>query len=127
MPQREDTALFDRYESPFRESLLELRQLIFDTAERLAPNDPVEESLKWNQPSYKIKTASPIRIDRFGEDHIALFFQCQTTLVETFRELFPDNLEFSKNRAIVLDPKEALPKTELVFCIEMALTYHQTK
>lgn len=72
-----------------------------------------------------MKGASPIRIDRFEEDKIAVFFHCQTNLIETFRGMFPDILEFSKNRAIVLDPTEPLPLKELSFCIRMALTYYQ--
>lgn len=116
---------FMEYPQQYRKKLLELRELIFDTGERIDKANKVEESLKWGQPSYTSKGASPIRIDRFEKDKIAMFFHCQTTLVETFRKLFANDLMFSKNRAIVLDPKKPLPVEELKICIEMALTYHK--
>jgi hypothetical protein len=115
---------FMEYPLLYRKRLLELRELIFDTGERIDKTNKIEESLKWGQPSYTCKGASPVRIDRFEKDKIAMFFHCQTTLVETFRKLFANDLMFSKNRAIVLDPKKELPVEELKICIEMALTYH---
>lgn len=115
---------FMEYPLLYRKKLLELRELIFNTGERIDKTNKIEESLKWGQPSYTCKGASPIRIDRFEKDKIVMFFHCQTTLVETFRKLFANELMFSKNRAIVLDPKKELPVEELKICIEMALTYH---
>ncbi|MDQ0362022.1 DUF1801 domain-containing protein [Breznakia pachnodae] len=116
---------FMEYPSLYRKRLLELRDLIFETGDRIDKTNKIEESLKWGQPSYTCKGASPIRIDRFEKDKIAMFFHCQTTLVETFRKLFTNDLTFSKNRAIVLEPKKELPVEELKICIEMALTYHK--
>ena len=116
---------FMEYPVQYRKRLLELRELIFETGDRIDKTNKIEESLKWGQPSYTCKGASPIRIDRFEKDKIAMFFHCQTTLVETFRKLFANDLVFSKNRAIVLDPKKELPVEELKICIEMALTYHK--
>ncbi|QIQ21744.1 DUF1801 domain-containing protein [Zophobihabitans entericus] len=118
-------AVFNHYPVEYQKSLLAIRQLIFDTADTLSPEMIVAESLKWNQPSYSTKFGSPIRIDRFGDNKIALLFHCQTSLVGTFRAMFADLFEFSKNRAIVLDPKQKLPVKELALCIEMALTYHK--
>ncbi|EOL50520.1 DUF1801 domain-containing protein [Enterococcus caccae] len=120
--------VFEQYPMDYRQPLLQIRELIFNTAAGLIIVGELEESLKWNQPSYATKfskSGSPIRIDRFGDKKIALFFHCQTTLVEEFRALFSDAFEFSKNRAIVLDPAEELPINELRFCIEQALTYHK--
>jgi len=120
--------VFEQYPMDYRQPLLQIRELIFNTAAGLTIVGELEESLKWNQPSYATKASksgSPIRIDRFGDKKIALFFHCQTTLVEEFRALFSDIFEFSKNRAIVLDPDEELPINELCFCIEQALTYHK--
>lgn len=116
---------FEQYPAQFKEPLVQVRELIFETAAKVSPEESLSESLKWNQPSYTSKGASPIRIDRFGEDKIALLFHCQTTLVATFREMFPEILEFSKNRGIILDANKALPVNELSFCIQMALTYHR--
>ncbi len=53
----------------------------------------------------------------------AVYFHCQTNLVDTFRELYPD-LKYSGNRAILLDAKDKLPEAELRHCVGLALTYH---
>lgn len=122
--------VFEGYPDTYRQPLLALRQLILETANKIPAVGEIEESLKWNQPTYSTKvtkSGTPIRIDRFGADKIALFVSCQTTLIEEFRELFQDELEFSKTRAIVLEPTEDLPVKALTLCIEMGLTYHIRK
>lgn len=117
--------VFEKYPLVKQKSLLEIRQLIFDTHKELSPNENLIESLKWNQPTYTAKEGTPIRIDQFGTTKIAIFFHCQTNLVEQFREQFADSLTFSKNRAIVLIPTDALPINDLKLCIQMGLTYHK--
>lgn len=116
--------VYAKYPEEYRKRLLELRQLIYDTAKETNIGT-VEESLKWNQPSYLSAVGTPIRLDRFGENKVAMLFNCQTTLIETFRKLFKEDLLFSKNRAIVMSVNQELPIPQLKLCIEMALTYHQ--
>lgn len=120
-------ATFDAYPDALRTRLLEARELIFDVAQDVEGVGPIEESLKWGEPSYvpmKRNMGSPIRLGRFGERNIALYFNCNTLLVEEFRGMFGDALEYSKNRAIVLDPGVEMPLVPLRECIEAALTYH---
>lgn len=122
--------VFNSYPVEYREPLLQIRELIYSVASKIPEVGELEECLKWGQPTYstvKKKTGSPIRLDRFDKDKIAIFFHCQTKLVSNFRTLFHSSLEFSENRAIVLDPNESLPTNELALCIEMALTYHLNK
>ncbi|OJG70057.1 hypothetical protein RV11_GL001769 [Enterococcus phoeniculicola] len=122
--------LFLNYEDPYRTSLLAIRELIFKTARQVTGVGKLTESLKWGQPTYstlETKSGTPIRIDRFEEKYVAIFFNCQTVLIEQFRELFPERLMFSKNRAIVLDPLQELPVRELEFCLSAALIYHKNK
>jgi hypothetical protein len=57
----------------------------------------------------------------------AMYFHCQTRLVETFRELFPDYFRFDGNRAIVFHENDEVPIEQLSMCIMAALTYHLTK
>ena len=118
--------VFDNYPVEYRYPLLQIRELIYNVASKIPEVGELEESLKWGQSTYSTvkKAGSPIRLDRFGDDKIAIFFHCQTALVSDFRPLFSNKLEFSKNRAIVIDPNETLPIDELALCIEMALTYH---
>lgn len=122
--------VFNSYPVEYRESLMRIRELIYNVASKIPEVGDLEESLKWGQPTYstvKTKAGSPIRLDRFGQDKIAIFFHCQTSLVDSFRTLFHNNLEFSKNRAIVIEPNKELQTNELALCIEMALTYHLKK
>jgi Domain of unknown function (DU1801) len=124
-------AVFDSYPPPLRKKLLTLRQLILDTAATTEGVGTLEETLKWGEPAYVTthsKSGSTVRIDRKkNQDRYAIYFNCNTTLVDTFRSMFPDSFHFEGNRALVFDVKDALPKKELGFCIAMALTYHQKK
>jgi hypothetical protein len=91
----------------------------------------LEEAFKWGQVSYltsESKSGSTIRIDRVksAPDTYAIYFHCQTNLVETFRELYP-NLAYGGNRCILLDVADAFPKDALRHCVALALTYHLGK
>lgn len=123
-------SVFVGYPARFRDPLLKIREWIFTLSEQSQEIGPLQETLKWGQPGYvthKSKSGSTVRLDRFGPDKIAVFFHCKTTLVDTFGTLFPGVFEFSKNRAIVLDPDNPIPEAELQVCLEMALTYHLQK
>lgn len=122
--------IYRNFPEPCQSALLEIRSLIYETAAEIPIAGLIDESLKWGQPTYstnETKSGTPIRLDRFGDDKIAIFFHCQTTMIEDLRMIYSDKLEFSKNRAILLSPKEELPVNELKVCIEMALTYHKRK
>src|SRR4030081_2091902 len=100
-------AVFGAYPKPVKAKLLALRRLIFDTAKTTKGVGALEETLKWGQPSYltpETKSGSTVRIDQVkaSAGQVAVFFHCQTDLVETFRELYPQ-LSYSGNRAILLD------------------------
>jgi len=45
-------AVFRAYPAPLRARLLALRRLIFDTAAETDGVGPLDETLKWGQPSY---------------------------------------------------------------------------
>jgi hypothetical protein len=124
-------AVFDAYPKPLKAKLLALRRLILDTAKATEGVGAIEEVLKWGQPSYltpETRSGSTIRIDRVKPttDRYAVYFHCQTDLVETFRELYP-KLNYGGNRCIVLDAAEKLPETALRHCVALALTYHLKK
>ena len=130
-PDSAVVAAFDFYPAPVRRQLLALRKLILDTARKTEGVGPLEEALKWGQVSYLTatsKSGSTIRIDRVkqAENQVAMFFHCQTNLVETFRELYPE-LGYSGNRAILLDANAKLPEAALRHCVALALTYHKRK
>lgn len=125
-------AVFDAYDKEMREKLLGLRQLIFATAAQTKGVGRLEETLKWGQPSYLTsgsKSGSTIRIDSVKSvpDRYAMYFHCQTRLMETFREIYPHMLTYEGNRAIVFDVTEKIPEQPLQHCIALALTYHLNK
>ena len=124
-------AVFGAYPSPVKSRLLALRRLIFDTAAATQGVGTLQETLKWGQPSYlttESKSGSTIRIDQVKAEagRYAVYFHCQTDLVETFRELYPE-LRYGGNRAILLDAGEKLPEKALRHCVALALTYHARK
>ena len=125
-------AVFKSYPAPLRRKLLALRRLILDTAKATKGVGVVEETLKWGQPSYLTpltKSGSTIRIDRIrsSDDRYAIYFHCQTGLVAAFRDLYPNEMTYDGNRAIVFDIGDRLPQPALRHCIGLALTYHLNK
>jgi hypothetical protein len=131
VPESVVDAVFNAYPNPVRAKLKALRRLIFDTAKTTAGVGALEEALKWGQPSYltsESKSGSTVRIDQVKAEagRYAVYFHCQTDLVETFRERYPD-LRYGGNRSIILDAGEKLPEQALRHCIALALTYHARK
>jgi len=121
--------VYKSYPTQMRKPLLALRQLILETAAETKEIIALEETLKWGEPSFLTKTGSTIRIawKKTHPDHYAMYFHCKTRLVETFRELYNDILEFEGNRAIVFHINDTIPVNELKHCILLSLTYHQRK
>ncbi len=119
---------FEEYPESARFRLEELRRLVFKVASELELGE-VEESLKWGEPSYCTEMGTPIRMDwkLKSPNHYYLFFHCQTKLIDTFRELYGEVLEFQGNRAIVLSLLKPLPEPAIKHCFELALTYQQRK
>ena len=125
-------AVFDAYPQRLKKRLLELRRLIFETAEKTDGVGAVEEMLKWGQPSYltpESKSGTTIRIDRVknGSADYAMYFHCQTTLVDSFRLMFGDTFKYEGNRAILFNEGDGVRVDTLRQCIAMALTYHLKK
>ena len=124
-------AVFDAYPEPVKARLLSLRRLILATAKSTKGVGVVEETLKWGQPSYltpETKSGSTIRIDQVKPvpGQYAVYFHCQTNLVETFRELYPE-LRYGGNRSILLNAQDKVPEAALRHCVALALTYHLGK
>jgi Domain of unknown function (DU1801) len=125
-------ARFDAYPKPLKAKLLALRRLIFDTAKTTSGVGTLQETLKWGQPSYltpETKSGSTIRIDQVKSTtgQYAVYFHCQTDLVETFRELYPKEFHYGGNRSILLNAQDEVPEAALRHCVALALTYHLNK
>ncbi len=125
-------AVFSAYPKPLKAKLLALRRLIFDTAKSTQGVGALQETLKWGQPSYltaETKSGSTVRIDQVksAANQYAVYFHCQTNLVETFRELYPTEFSYGGNRSILLNAEAKLPEAALRHCVGLALTYHLNK
>lgn len=128
----EVAAVFEAYPKDVRTKLMFLRELIFDVASKTVGVGALEETLKWGQPSYltaQTKSGSLVRIDRVKsqEGKYAMYFHCQTTLVDTFKEMYRDQFEFGGSRCIIFSEKDRVPVKELSHCISIALIYHFNK
>lgn len=122
-------AAFAAYPQQIRLPLEELRGMILETAAAIPGIGPIEESLKWGQPSYapiKPGLGTAVRIGPVPDtrEDYALYVHCQTTLVETFRNLYRDRLRFMGSRAMVFTAGEIPPAAPVKHFIALALTYY---
>ena len=100
-----------------------------DAASETEGVDGLEETLKWGEPSYLTKGGSTVRMDWKDKspDRYAIYFNCNTPLVETFKRIYRDTFTFEGKRAIVFGETDQLPVDELKHCVSTALTYHRVK
>ncbi len=117
----------DLYSAKAKAKFFELRSLVYAVAR---DNDlgTIVETVKWGQPSYLSKHGSTVRIDWLSEDpeNLGVFFNCNTSLVETFKEVFGNQLVYNGNRVVVVAIDNPVPP-ELSACFFMALNYHKLK
>jgi hypothetical protein len=127
-PNPDVEKVFLSYPQNIRAKLYLLRDVIFQTASSIDAVGPVSETLKWGEPAYltlETKSGSTIRIGwkKASPTQYAMYFNCRTSLVDTFRTLFPE-LVFEGNRALLFEESRKLPADSVSKCIELALTYH---
>jgi hypothetical protein len=125
-------AVFAGYPAALRRKLQKLRSLILETARASDGVGPLLETLKWGQPSYlpaETGSGTTVRIDQVKDEpgRYAMYFHCQTNLVETFRAIYPIELTYGANRSILFDLDKTIDEAALKHCIALALTYHQRK
>jgi hypothetical protein len=128
----EVAAVFDAYPPRLRDRLLALRALILETAAATEGVGEIEEALRWGEPSYltrRPKSGTTVRVGpvRGRDDQYAMYVHCQTNLLETFRERYPDELNFLGDRGVVFDVDAAIPTEQVAECIALALRYHADK
>jgi Domain of unknown function (DU1801) len=122
-------ATYASYPAALRRRILALRDLVLDVAATTPGVGPIEESLKWGEPAFvtaQSKSGSTIRIawKKSQPTQYMMLFNCQTTLVDSFRTVFPTAFTFAGNRALVFDEHKEVPVAALRICVAMALTYH---
>lgn len=122
------SSAFQKFSPEHRKALLDVRKLIFEVANGDLRIGELEEALRWSEPAYitvNNRTGTTIRLSVEKTSGMpALFFNCNTTLVEDFRQQFEGLLTYSKNRAVLIDGEDGQFRAALKICIASALTYH---
>ena len=126
-PMPDDVSeVFHAFPKEARKRLTWARAQVFESAAGTEAG-VLTETLKWGQPAYlteATKAGSTVRLG-LHQGHAALFFNCQTSLVEGFRADFPEAFTYVGNRAVLLDEKS--DAEVLGICLARALTYHRNK
>ncbi len=122
---------YDNYPGKVTDKLLVLRELIFRIAGESDEIGQIEETLKWDIPSYLThapKSGTTIRLSavRADEEKYAMSVHCQTSLVSDFRQMYPE-FDYDGNRSLVFDVNAKLPLALIEHFIFSALTYHHRK
>ncbi len=118
---------YDAYPDSVQKYFLNIRAAIFEVAK--AEGLDIEETLKWGEPSYLAKGGSTIRVDwkpKFP-NQLSVYFNCKTSLVETFKEVFGNVFRYEGNREVIFALSETLPLTEFKACVSLSLRYHKIK
>ncbi|MCP8897917.1 DUF1801 domain-containing protein [Gilvimarinus xylanilyticus] len=121
-------AIFSGYPQRAQHTLMCVRNLIFTLADEQKLG-PVTESVKWGEASFAVKSGTPIRLDWKAEapDEVVIFFHCQTHLIATFREVYPDDFVYSGNRAMSFALNQGAAHSPLAHCLSVALNYQRVK
>lgn len=112
-----------------QQRLWQCRALFLAVAEAAAVG-PLDETLKWGQPSWrpvKPRTGSTLRMDwnpKFP-DKVSLFVDCKTDLAARMREIYPDLPVNDGRRHLAIDLAAPLPEQAISHLAEMTLTYHR--
>ncbi|WP_417600299.1 DUF1801 domain-containing protein [Pararhodobacter oceanensis] len=132
-PSQTVAAAFARYPAELQATFAAIRALIFEVAAGSDSIGPLTETLKWGEPAYLTEASgsgSTIRLGtvKSAPECCAVLFNCQTSLVESFRSQFEGVFTFDKNRALIVphgDMASAdFPRDALAQCLHSALTYH---
>ncbi len=119
---------FETYPDHISILLGKIRDLILIVAKQDGISD-LTETVKWGEPSYVSKIGSAIRFDWKAKhpDQYCVYFNCKTSLVETFKEVYGDIFTYEGNRAIVFKIDQAIPLKELAHCLSLSLRYKKIK
>lgn len=120
---------FANYPDSVRRKMQKLRELVIETARETEGISRLEETLKWGEPSFITKNGSTLRIDwkEKTPEQIAMYFQCTSRLVDTFRLVFDHKFQYEGKRAILFPLDQKIPIEELKACIKASLIYHKVK
>lgn len=121
--------IFTNYPDFVKDKMQQLRELVIETTEEIEGISNLEETLKWGEPSFVTKNGSTLRMDwkEKTPNQYAMYFQCTSRLVDTFRLVFGNKFQYEGNRAIIFQINQKIPKEALKECIKATLNYHNVK
>ena len=126
----EIAAVLARHPKAVQARLLEVRALVFAVAGETEGVGPLSETLKWGEPAYLAAasgsgTTIRLGVSKTAPTAAAVFVNCRTSLVDTYREQFGDVFGFEGNRALIVAADGPLPELPLRICLRAALLYHR--
>ncbi len=121
--------IFKQYPDAVRDKMLFLKNLVIETAEEMEGVEEMELTLKWGEPSFITKNGSTLRMDwkEKTPHQYAMYFQCTSRLVDTFKLVFDQTFQYEGKRAIVFTLDQKIPVEALKECIRATLRYHKVK
>ena len=107
--------VFDKYPTEVKPKIEELQRLIIETAKEVEQIEWLEETLKWGEPSFVTKNGSTLRMDwkEKTPHQYAMYFQCTSRLVDTFRLVFDQKFQYEGKRAIIFQCNQQIPEVEV--------------
>jgi len=87
----------------------------------------MEDSFAVDSPATGAGTTLRIDALKGSPDAYALYVNCKTSLVESYKHLYPDAFRYEGRRALLFSTQTPPPQDALRHCIAMALTYHRSK
>ncbi len=123
------TAAIASYPGPAFKTFHAIRAVVLRAAASNPSVGPLTETLRWGEPAYLTevtRSGSTLRIawKPANPDHVGVYLNCRTTLVESLREIYPDSFLYEGNRALVVRLDAPLPTDPLDHCARLAQTYH---
>ena len=97
-----------------------------------ADTGPLDETLKWGQPSWrpqKPRTGATLRMDWAAKtpNRLSFYVDCKTDLAARMRDIYPDLPVNDGQRHLGIDLAQPLPEQALSHLAEMTFTYHRAK
>lgn len=126
----EIAAVLARHPKAVQARLLEVRALVFAVAGETEGVGPLSETLKWGEPAYLTAasgsgTTIRLGVSKAAPTAAAVFVNCRTSLVDTYREQFCDVFGFEGHRSLIVAADGPLPELPLRICLRAALLYHR--
>jgi hypothetical protein len=120
--------LIETWSDPAQSALLSCRSLFHTIATRVDIG-PLDETLKWGQPSWrpiKPRTGSTLRLNWSPKSptELAIFVDCKTDLAARMQTLYPHLPANDGGRRMAIDLNSPLPETALSHLAEMTFSYH---